>query len=1450
MFTSSFSDAGAMIDLKRKVNPFGKGGLVDKNTPLQRLQKITLHKKNLLTGLPETETIKEIDFTYDYSLCKGTLNSDADDDANQYLGGGPGDLDADGKLTLNSVWIKGRNGEAPLSPYIFSYVREKHEAVDNPNYGYENWDRWGYYKYDGKEHLNTNAGLVGAWSLRSIFTPLGAKLDIEYESDDYARVQDSIAGDALFYEGDEVPVEYEYDGLSNNNIKCITVPINVVGTSGVDICRLRSGDRIEFNADLAKIRFTQADYTRFVTEIEKKYEQIKKKPIIMVLGIASTILAGLDCAAQCGLPLPGPLPNCSNAAAGGFCQACLAGEPLSCLICQAQCSKECFSNCGENVADCMETILNVGHDGIEEKAKIFASILGDYVNIPYNGIVSNVEVLNDHFDLDDEPKKVKITFANPISLNLKAGIGITDNLRKWFGDPLKFYDHYDCGDFHGSDEWINLGDDIKNALLRELAGVLANAGLFDGLEDIFGGAGSDIFFPMSSTLESLIGNNGLHLKIKKIQPSDVAIQSQLKTGTKATLLDKDNFFATKYHNVKAGGGLRVKSIKLDDGNGNAQQWNYHYDFLGNGTGITSGVATSEPMPFGPEGMDDRVFRQEDDGNFYMASPVVRYEKVTVISPDGSKTVSEFATPAEYPYIKNIGDNDNFSHKYFDPSMIYGKMKKKEYFAVSETTPVYSEVYDYETTHYANAQIDPDDDDMGALVSASNVAIRNENNVDGQLPLGTIREEYQNYLMDMTITNLGLSVINFAFGGIRHNCFQYDIPGFPIRKVTTMKDGATKVVRNLIWDKYGGHPLLVAEQNSGNKWKLTEETPGYHINDNNALFGKNMLNQVYQTTMYNYSGAITDVQSLNPAAILTAASPVQSNVQTWSSDASVHNWMSYSAGKIFAPAFGTWVTPTSSIPAQIYKTDTWNWNVKPTTPGKSFTFTTSNDQWLNTAHVNRYDRYGKELEVSNSNGTTVSIVRGNGNEFVNAEIANADFKESSVYTGDYDEGGTYLDYDDAWGRGQYKAVGSTTLSPASVTIKTGAKHFGEAGVEVTNAYGPTRAFKLQPQRDYIFSAWIKVVDGNPDIDKNIVMGVDYRRLNGDEGWPLNLYTTDVVPALPCSGKLKVENGADGWKLITMNVPAKKDISSIKWRAGYNYAAAWVGVPNGDNKGGNATVYIDDVRFYPKDASVKSYYYDKTIGKPIAFVDENDKAKFYEYEVLGRLQKILDNSRALVQRFDYSIGKIRIIKPSFKQVFPVSGVLPIKWVYWRPNANLKYYLSADNGNTWPPEASPFTTHTQTTSGADQITWNIPASTTPGTEYRLKIVDESDLGTYDISERFTIANRAVLAPVEGDVIDAGTTLRIEWVYLGAQTVDVYYMEDGTIPHKIASNVVSSTISGFNWPIPADLQTDRHATIKIVGYYNGGNILTPDAVSGVFTINGRSNFILKWLFGFQNYR
>lgn len=173
---------------------------------IKKLDSIALFSKADLkkNGLAKAKPIKTVHLEYklngtgtEYQLCQGTPDNRS------------GIANSKGKLTLQAIYFtySGKT-KAFKNKYRFSYVSDSNEG--NPDYAFAAADRWGTYKLpasnpgslknsdypyslqstDDKATIDKNAS---AWMLKKIVLPAGGQIEVDYESDDYAFVQDRRA---------------------------------------------------------------------------------------------------------------------------------------------------------------------------------------------------------------------------------------------------------------------------------------------------------------------------------------------------------------------------------------------------------------------------------------------------------------------------------------------------------------------------------------------------------------------------------------------------------------------------------------------------------------------------------------------------------------------------------------------------------------------------------------------------------------------------------------------------------------------------------------------------------------------------------------------------------------------------------------------------------------------------------------------------------------------------------------------------------------------------------------------------------------------------------------------------------------------------------------------------------------------------------------------------------
>ncbi len=160
----------------------------------KRLSEIRLYSKADMK-----RPIKVVKFGYDYSLCPETPNSlkvNNPTDSNYNPGGG--------KLTLRKVWFEyGNTVKGKSHPYTFTYNKKANSGNEVVAYSNLCTDRWGTYKLSSENkglmkndvypYTTQDSALVAKnaslWNISTITLPTGGKIEVVYESDDYAFVQ-------------------------------------------------------------------------------------------------------------------------------------------------------------------------------------------------------------------------------------------------------------------------------------------------------------------------------------------------------------------------------------------------------------------------------------------------------------------------------------------------------------------------------------------------------------------------------------------------------------------------------------------------------------------------------------------------------------------------------------------------------------------------------------------------------------------------------------------------------------------------------------------------------------------------------------------------------------------------------------------------------------------------------------------------------------------------------------------------------------------------------------------------------------------------------------------------------------------------------------------------------------------------------------------------------------
>jgi hypothetical protein len=195
-----FRTGNRAFDGKGAIGEFG--GVNSNDNSLKRLDRIDLYNKADLkkNGESGARPIKSVHFSYSYRLCPET----PDNPLGKNLA-----ADSSGKLTLEKIWFS-YNGQtrANKDQYVFSYGTT---AQDNPAYENGASDRWGTYKPKAantaslknrdypytKQNQTESSQYASAWSLKKILLPSGGQIEVDYEADDYAYVQNRRAAQMM-----------------------------------------------------------------------------------------------------------------------------------------------------------------------------------------------------------------------------------------------------------------------------------------------------------------------------------------------------------------------------------------------------------------------------------------------------------------------------------------------------------------------------------------------------------------------------------------------------------------------------------------------------------------------------------------------------------------------------------------------------------------------------------------------------------------------------------------------------------------------------------------------------------------------------------------------------------------------------------------------------------------------------------------------------------------------------------------------------------------------------------------------------------------------------------------------------------------------------------------------------------------------------------------------------
>lgn len=219
----------ALFHLSGRRDGFGVKGpnggrATDETKTSKKLDRISLYsrpeyEKMKVSSSYQAVPIKTVHFEYDYSLCGNVPSNDGkaiDKDGNLVSSSDPTNINKKkGKLTLRKIYFTYQNSHKGVkNDYQFIYGDRDHNnsTDENPDYNMKAMTPWGTYQENkatvqnlaahpatnqefpyinqNKEEQDKN---VASWRLTDIYLPTGGKISVDYESNDYAFVQDKPA---------------------------------------------------------------------------------------------------------------------------------------------------------------------------------------------------------------------------------------------------------------------------------------------------------------------------------------------------------------------------------------------------------------------------------------------------------------------------------------------------------------------------------------------------------------------------------------------------------------------------------------------------------------------------------------------------------------------------------------------------------------------------------------------------------------------------------------------------------------------------------------------------------------------------------------------------------------------------------------------------------------------------------------------------------------------------------------------------------------------------------------------------------------------------------------------------------------------------------------------------------------------------------------------------------
>ncbi len=491
-------------------------------------------------------------------------------------------------------------------------------------------------------------------------------------------------------------------------------------------------------------------------------------------------------------------------------------------------------------------------------------------------------------------------------------------------------------------------------------------------------------------------------------------------------------------------------------------------------------------------------------------------------------------------------------------------------------------------------------------------------------------------------------------------------------------------------------------------------------------------------------------------------------------------------------------------------------------------TEDSSKWVNARSVVVYDKYSRpRTELNGEKQQTTTIYHPRRNKPV-ATIINADYRESGVFTCDYEENDDsiteYFDYENYWKKGD----GTFELTDLIT-------HFGEKSLQILSGIALSNVFSVEGGMSYYFNVYTKVL-------KDTLKLYVYHGTGVKSSWPPGTITFES-PEITLIGECD-------WKLQTVkvNVPAGNN-RFVKIAIGNTYDTT-----------DSAYSYIDDIRFYPEDALVQSFYYDAKYGNLLNEVDENNNSVKYEYNELGLLIKKRNDEKIMTDKFEYGIGglaehNITILDlPEKDSLYP--SVIPLKWSVTGGFFRVNIYFTLNNQRTWHLLKKGILIDQDS---VYEYTCNVPYYIALESDSCFLKVASADSpmeeGFFDISKQFKIKpNKFVITfPDTSDTVEEWQMVPIEWWYSGlpiTSDIEIKYSINGDTTNWYDIAITQNDSNHIWYPPNVVKYYDTLPASCVIQISGTTDSLSADvkSFSNSFTIKNARSFIRRVIHNVKN--